>query len=155
MQNFVSDKDPSGHIICIQTGSETCSLTIDVPTPAMFKRKGIIGLRLSQDALSQETISRKIIFIEMTRQVLEHLYGHFKEVYLPVLHNPTNQADWPEIITKDLMEKFNNYLAQVYVTLGLIKGKTLLPLPSQKLETSTNISDKDKAHIFEGISALF
>jgi len=122
-----------------------------MPNTSMFKKKGIIGLRLSHDPLTQETISRKIIFIEMTRQVLEHLYGHFKEIYMPVLHNTANQADWPDIVTKDLMEKFNNYLAQVYVTLGLIKGKTLLPLPPHKLETSDNTSDKDKAHIFEGI----
>lgn len=147
----MSDKDNSGHLVCIQTGAETCTLSTDVPNPGMFKKKGIIGLRLSQEALTQETISRKVAFIEMTRQVLEHLYGHFKEIYMPVLHNPANQADWPEIVTKDLMEKFNNYLAQVYVTLGLIKGKTLLPLPPHKLEVSDGTSDKDKAHIFEGM----
>ena len=57
---------------------------------------------------------------------------------------------WTELVTKDLMEKFNGFLAQVYVTMGLIKGRTLLPLPPMKVTTSETTSDKDKAHIFEG-----
>jgi hypothetical protein len=37
------------------------------------------------------------------------------------------------------MEKFNGYVAQVYVMMGLIKGRTMLPLPSNKLTSSGNI----------------
>lgn len=48
------------------------------------------------------------------------------------------------------MEKFNNYVAQVYVIMGLIKGRTMLPLPSHKLSQSDQTNDKDKAHVFEG-----
>jgi dynein heavy chain len=48
------------------------------------------------------------------------------------------------------MEKFNGYVAQVYVMMGLIKGRTMLPLPSHKLTSSDTTPDKDKAHVFEG-----
>jgi len=34
--------------------------------------------------------------------------------------------------------------------MGLIKGRTMLPLPSHKLTNSNTTPDKDKAHIFEG-----
>lgn len=35
--------------------------------------------------------------------------------------------------------------------MGLIKGRTMLPLPSNKLTGSdTTTPDKDKAHVFEG-----
>lgn len=47
------------------------------------------------------------------------------------------------------MEKFNNYIAQVYVLMGLIKGRTMLPLPNKKVMDSEQTPDKDKAHIFE------
>lgn len=47
------------------------------------------------------------------------------------------------------MEKYNNYVAQVYVIMGLVKGKTMLPLPSQKLTSAETTPDKDKAHVFE------
>jgi len=68
------------------------------------------------------------------------------------------------LVSKDLMEKFNNYIAQVYVIMGLTKGRTMLPLPNHKLMSggsgsgasgeagsgSDKTPDKDKAHVFEG-----
>lgn len=88
--------------------------------------------------------------MEVTRNILEHLYVMFNDVMGPVMQNPENQVGWTDLVTKDLMEKFNNYVAQVYVILGLNKGRTLLPLPNAKLTSSETTSDKDKAHVFEG-----
>lgn len=93
---------------------------------------------------------KQVIFVEMTKKVLENLYGHFNEIYMPILSHPANQEGCSELMAKDLIEKFSNYLAQVYVTIGLVEGKTLLPLPPYRLEISQTTSDKEKAHIFEG-----
>lgn len=71
----------------------------------------------------------------------------------PICQNPANQQGWTDLVTKDLMEKFNSYIAQVYVVMGLIKGRTMLPMPSHQLianDGRDNTSNKDKAHIFEG-----
>lgn len=67
----------------------------------------------------------------------------------PVLQNPANQQGWTDLVAKDLMEKFNSYVAQVYVLRGQIEGRTMLPLPSHKLTSSDTTPDKDKAHVFE------
>lgn len=67
----------------------------------------------------------------------------------PVMQNPDNQQGWTDLVTKDLMERFNNFVAQNYVMIGLSKGRTLLPLPSRKIINSEG-PEKDKAHIFEG-----
>lgn len=48
------------------------------------------------------------------------------------------------------MDKFHNFLAHIYVTIGQVKGRTLLPLPPQDVTTSDKTSSKDKAHILEG-----
>ena len=61
--------------------------------------------------------------------------------------NPINMTGFSDMVTKDMMEKLHNFLSKIYVTLGLTKGKTLLPLPSQDTITSQSISQKDKAHI--------
>jgi len=48
------------------------------------------------------------------------------------------------------MEKFNNFIAHLYVMMGLTKGRTMLPMPSNKLTSQdTTTPDKDKAHVFE------
>lgn len=93
---------------------------------------------------------KDVVIVELTRNVLEHLYGVFNEIMGPVMQNPENQIGWTDLVTKDLMEKFNAYVAQVYVMMGLIKGRTMLPLPSAKLTSSDQTPDKDKAHVFEG-----
>ena len=48
---------------------------------------------------------------------------------MPVLANPLNQIGVSDLVSKDLMDKFHNFLAHTYVTIGQVKGRTLLPLP--------------------------
>ena len=68
---------------------------------------------------------------------------------MPVLGNPLNQIGWSDLVSKDLMDKFHNFMAHTYVTLGQVKGRTLLPLPPQDVTSSEKTSSKDKAHILE------
>jgi len=47
------------------------------------------------------------------------------------------------------MEKVNTFVAQIYLTIGKIQGKTLLPLPLKKMIHSSDVSNKQKCQIFE------
>lgn len=69
---------------------------------------------------------------------------------MPVLGNPLNQIGFSDLVSKDLMDKFHNFMAHTYVTLGQVKGRTLLPLPPSDVTSSEKTSSKDKAHILEG-----
>ena len=66
-----------------------------------------------------------------------------------------NQVGWSDLVSKDLMEKFHHFLAHTYVTIGQVKGQTLLPLPPSDVTTHEKTSSKDKAHILEGKKILF
>ena len=70
-------------------------------------------------------------------------------MFLPVLANPLNQMGWSELVTKDLMDKLHSFLAYTYVTIGQVKGMTMLPLPPQDVTQSEKTSSKDKAAILE------
>jgi dynein heavy chain len=48
------------------------------------------------------------------------------------------------------MDKFNVFLAYTYVTIGQVKGRTLLPLPPNDVTSSEKTSSKDKAQLLEG-----
>lgn len=87
--------------------------------------------------------------MEITKNVLENLSAVTHDVYLPILSNPKNQVGWSDLVSKDLMDKFNLFLAQIYVTIGQVKGRTLLPLPASDITSDENKSNKDKAHILE------
>ena len=74
---------------------------------------------------------------------------------MPVLGNPHNLIGLSDLVSKDLMDKFHNFMAHTYVTLGQVKGRTLLPLPPSDVTSSEKTSSKDKAHILEGKSSRF
>ena len=110
---------------------------------------GFIAVRITDEPVEVATVNTDIIFIEMNKSALDHLYLLSNEILGPVMQNPDNQQGWTDLVTKDLMERFNSYVAQVYVMIGLNKVRTMLPLPNRKLINSDG-SEKDKAHIFEG-----
>lgn len=70
---------------------------------------------------------------------------------MPVLANPLNQIGGSDLVSKDLMDKFHNFLAHTFVTIGQIQGRTWLPLPPSDVTSSEKTSSKDKAHILESI----
>jgi dynein heavy chain len=74
---------------------------------------------------------------------------------MPVLGNPHNLIGLSDLVSKDLMDKFHNFMAHTYVTLGQVKGRTLLPLPPSDVTSSEKTSSKDKAHILEGKYSRF
>jgi dynein heavy chain len=65
-----------------------------------------------------------------------------------VLGNPLNQIGWSDLVSKDLMEKFHSFLSHTYVTIGQVKGRTMLPLPPMD-QGGDKSSSKDKAAILE------
>lgn len=128
---------------------DNVTLANEPPPLSKYKKKGFIILRVGKEPLTEETVRSDIIFVEMTNNLLEHMYMFCNEILGPVMQNPDNQAGWSDLVTKDLMDRFNNFVAQNYVMIGLSKGRTLLPLPNKKIMNSDG-SEKDKAHVFEG-----
>jgi len=47
------------------------------------------------------------------------------------------------------MDKFHSFLAYTVVTIGLVKGRTVLPLPPSDVTSSEKTSSKDKSLILE------
>ena len=87
--------------------------------------------------------------MELTKNFLENLSALCHELFLPVMSNPKNQVGWNNLVSTDLMDKYQIFLAHIYVTIGQVKGKTLLPLPNNDITTDDKKSNKDKAHVLE------
>jgi dynein heavy chain len=90
-------------------------------------------------------IDKEIVFMEITKPIIQNLYNACTEIFLPILGNPLNQIGWSDLVSKDLMEKFHQFLSQTYVTMGQVGGRTMLPLPANDATTSERMSSKDKA----------
>ncbi len=128
------------------------ALYTELPPLSSIKKKALVIFKAKMEndlELTDHNIQKEVCVIEIKKGVLENLSVICKDVFLPIISNPLNQAGWPDLVSKDLIDKFNHFLAQVYVTLGQINGRTLLPLPPSDATGFESKSSKDKAHILE------
>lgn len=147
---FLADADEVGHMIITPAGADGVTLSTSVPAAATLKRKILLMFKTVR-GVAITNPREQIGFLELSKQVLENLSQLSQEVYLPVLSNPMNQAGWSDLVSKDLIEnKFHQFLSQIYVTIGEVHGRTMLPVPPQETTTSDRITRKDKAQVLEG-----
>jgi dynein heavy chain, axonemal len=126
------------------------------PHPEKIKKKCVMIIRARSKKelpgggeLDMANISNEVIFSEINKPVLENLHGICHDVYMPILGNPLNMIGWSDLVSQDLMDRFHIFQAHTYVTIGQIKGRTLLPLPPNDITSSEKTSSKDKAQILE------
>ena len=121
--------------------------------PDKFRKKTLCFLKLSETEISPDNVDAQVIYGDFGDVPLEHLSVLAQEVFLPMLTNPRNQVGWPEVITKEVVENLHKFIANVYVTIGQTKGKTLLPLPPSESDgpgqEGAGTSDKDQIHVLE------
>ena len=118
----------------------------------MHPNDGRVVSNFITQALKNEPITidasnaeKELVFMELNKNILENMYLLCNEVYMPVMSNPLNMAGWSDLVSKDLMDKFHGFLAHLYVTIGLVNRKTLLPLPPNDVTSSEKTSSKDKS----------
>jgi dynein heavy chain len=99
--------------------------------------------------LDSSNIGTEVIFMEINKAFMDNLYHVCNEVFMPILGNPVNMVGWSDLVSKDLIDKFHIFLAHTYVTIGQIKGRTLLPLPAHDASSKVPASSKDKAVLLE------
>ena len=59
---------------------------------------------------------------------------------VPLLSNPENHTKWPNVVSDDILRHVGGLKGDVYVLSGQVKGRTLLPIPSQA-EAIVNATD--------------
>jgi dynein heavy chain len=121
-----------------------------VNPPEKFKKKTLCFLKLNAVPIAPGNVNQEVIYGDFGDVPLEHLSVLAQEVFLPMLCNPRNQVGWPEVITKEVVENLHKFIANVYVTIGQTKGKTLLPLPpTDSGAGDKGLRDKDQIHVLE------
>jgi len=89
-------------------------------------------LKMKPVRLTYDQMNELVIFGEAHRyDAVEHLESVTSEVCIPILDRQTRGKTWSDAITPTLMEKTYNFLAQVQVVSGKVKGQTRLPIPPQ------------------------
>jgi dynein heavy chain len=125
-------------------------MKIDTVLPSKnTKGKMLLFLKLQNCTLTMENIQREIAVLELGSNPFEHLELLANEVFLPVLSNPQNQAKWGEVPTREIMDRFHNFLSSTTILCGQIKGETRLPMPPIDLSGGPS-TGKNRISLLEG-----
>ena len=156
IKKFCSEQEFFMFLFAVPTGTTGIQFMTEAPSPDKIKKKAVLIVRARSKKevqgggeLDSTNMAQETIFMEINKSVLENLFGICSDVYMPILGNPLNMIGWSDLVSQDLMDKFHIFLAHTYVTIGQIKGRTLLPLPANDITTSEKTSSKDKAQLLE------
>ncbi|KAL7679175.1 putative AAA+ ATPase domain, dynein heavy chain region D6 P-loop domain-containing protein [Plasmopara halstedii] len=101
-------------------------------TPKPKNRKPVTVLyvlKTVKAAVSTTKFDDEIMSGTLERNALESLAQMLRDVYVPLLGNPRNQAMWPEMVTTSIIAKAHGFFSNLQITLGQTKGATCLALP--------------------------
>ncbi|CAK0818712.1 unnamed protein product [Prorocentrum cordatum] len=144
------------------TGESVTANSTDIPSANQMKKKFVMMHRSRpEQIIGMDNIGDSVILVEITKNVMDLLSVYCQSVYLSTLTNPANQRGWSDLIAKDLMDKYHVFLANLHVTVGLMKGHTWLPQPPRDAlpssgtpgasgGNSSSMGSKDRVHVLEG-----
>ena len=139
----------SADCMCIFFALKDKDLLASLTPPANCK-KAVFFVKLARGAISAANIDATVAPGELTADILSQMFKLCQEVYLPIISNAENQAGWPDVVTREVLDNFQRLVAGIYVTIGQVQGKTLLPLPPVELSSADRASkDKERVHVLE------
>lgn len=95
--------------------------------------KGIIVyfIKLFPCVISLESIYSTVVFGDVVADPFDNLATIANKLFIPIVTNPTIKQNWgTETVSKDISNKFENFLSNIQITEGHLNGITCLPLPS-------------------------
>ncbi|CEL96675.1 unnamed protein product [Vitrella brassicaformis CCMP3155] len=165
LNSFLNDPEAAYISFMPASGEAVTATCRELPPLASIKKKILVMSRSEKEVnLTKDNMNSSVICTEVARNVMDILNNICHSAYLTALSNPLNQRGWSDLVSKDLLDKFHVFLANLYVTTGLIKGKTLLPLPptekeaqavAEKAAEAADKLHKDRVHILEGAVVMW
>ncbi|XP_067860408.1 dynein axonemal heavy chain 9-like [Heptranchias perlo] len=156
IQDFLEKTD---QMVLVVSLSPAGHLVPTLEFPNLSKNKAVFFVKRHKDQLTAESMKTNLVFGDLAYCPLEQFSALVDEVVVPVLTNSRNQNSWPQVVSQDVMRHVHSLKSNVFVVVGQVKGKTLLPLPvgaeraadAYKLEKNGDILDKGIVHAVESV----
>lgn len=98
--------------------------------PQKYKKKAMYFIKREACVLTPENMQDSVLYGDSSETPLESLSSITKHVFLPLLTCADNQDGWPDFLTKELSESLHKFTANLFVAIGQMQGRTMLPLPA-------------------------
>eukprot|EP00736_Rhodelphis_marinus_P001984 Rmarinus@m.1646 len=109
-------------------------LHVSVSHPAIQRGKAIFFMKLPEGAMSNMDVDDidgfgNVIVGDVMPDTLQSLLHLSRAVYTPMVTNFRDQAGWPELTRRDILDAMSRFISGLIVTIGNTRGQTLLPVP--------------------------
>ncbi|XP_068120652.1 dynein axonemal heavy chain 9 isoform X1 [Hyperolius riggenbachi] len=141
LHEFLEKADSPVLVVVLNTAGLLCPM-LDFPNS--IKNKAVYFLKKSGVILSPDSMKRSLIYGDLSYTPLDHLSALVEEVMVPILANQKNHQNWPHVLSQDVLQNVSSLKSNMFVMVGQVRGKTLLPLPSgsEKVEYIDYDSEK-------------
>ncbi|XP_039595259.1 dynein heavy chain 9, axonemal [Polypterus senegalus] len=155
IQSFL---DKSDQLALVVTLNAAALLVASTEFPASTKNKAVYFVKRQREALVPDTIRTNLLYGDLPPSPLEQFPILVEEVLTPILANKKNHRDWPDVVSQDIRRHLHGLKSSVFVVVGQVRGKTLLPLPAgaekveyaaSEAEKSSDFVDKSIVHAIE------
>ncbi|KAA0725373.1 Dynein heavy chain 9, axonemal [Triplophysa tibetana] len=153
IQDFM---DKSDHTTLVVTLNSSGQLIPSFGFVETQKNRAIYFSKRSNKTLSVNTIKTDLIYGDIVHSPLVYFSEVVNEVVVPMLSNKRNHHNLPQVVSQDLIRHVHPFKNSVFVTMGVVKGKTVLPLPegSDRFEEAAYEREKRFADL-QGIHSQF
>ncbi|XP_043925657.1 dynein axonemal heavy chain 9 [Protopterus annectens] len=141
LQSFL---DKNEHSLLVVSLTSAGQLIPSFEFPSSSKNKAIFFSKKSKEPLSADSLKTNLIFGDISPSLLEQFAALVEEVIVPVLSNNRNHQSWPQVVSQDVMRHTHNLKSNVFVVIGQVRGKTLLPLPAGTEKVDYDIYENEK-----------
>ncbi|XP_032899964.1 dynein heavy chain 9, axonemal isoform X2 [Amblyraja radiata] len=125
--------------------------------PSLGKNKAVFFAKRRREKLSADSMKNNLVFGDLAYCPLEQFSALVDEVVVPVLTNSRNHGYWPQVVSQDVVRHAHSLKSSVFVVVGQVQGKTMLPLPvgaeraAIGLRKNGSSLDKGVAHAVESV----
>ncbi|XP_066560773.1 dynein axonemal heavy chain 9 [Amia ocellicauda] len=121
--------------------------------PSGSKNKAVYFCKRCKEPLSAESVKSHLSYGELSSDPLQQLSVFVEQVVVPILSDDRNHCDWPHVVSQDVKRHIHSLKSSVFVMVGQVRGKTLLPLPAgaEKVERVAYESEKSGDLLDKGL----
>ncbi|XP_078081541.1 dynein axonemal heavy chain 9 [Mustelus asterias] len=126
IQDFVEKGEQTVLVISLNPAGH---LVPSLEFPNLSKNKAVFFVKRQKEKLTADSMKKNLVFGDLAYCPLDQFAALVDEVVVPVLTNSRNHNCWPQVVSQDVMQHVHSLKSNVFVVIGQVKGKTLLPLP--------------------------
>jgi len=119
--------------------------------PGTFKKKGCYFYKVEEGKMKMDPaeIKEQMVWGDFSKNPLHQLLDLAQAVYLPILMDPAEQDQWPQVMAAEFAEKAAAFVGTLTRLIGQVAGQTVLPLPLEDVKPGQDAS-KETLYALEG-----